>query len=77
MKIFDQKRLLEKMEVNPNEMDMKLTDLPPEICEHICQMLPSLSLFNMPTISEDFQNIATREIDLRHQKVKTYEAWNV
>jgi len=59
----------ENMEVNFNEMDMKLTDLPPEICEHICQMLPSLSLFNMPTISKDFQNIATREMELRHQKL--------
>ena len=52
------------------EEQLKLTSLPPEICEHICQMLPSLSLYNLPTISNEFATFANKEMKLRHKKVK-------
>merc|ERR1712227_618028 len=52
------------------EEQLKLTNLPPEICEHICQMLPSLSLYSLPTISNEFATFANKEMMLRHKKME-------
>ena len=54
------------------EEQLKLTNLPPEICEHICQMLPSLSLYSLPTISNEFATFANKEMMLRHKKVTVF-----
>merc|ERR1712227_524155 len=52
------------------EEQLKLTNLPPEICEHICQMLPSHSLYSLPTISNEFATFANKEMQLRHKKME-------
>ena len=56
---------------NISEMEekLRLTSLPPEVCEHIISMLPSLSLHNLPTISSDFASMAAREMEQRHSKL--------
>ena len=43
-----------------------LSLLPPELCDHICQLLPYLSLHCLPTISEQLCLTAEREINIRH-----------
>lgn len=47
-----------------------LAQLPPEVCERICQMLPSLSLYCLPTISNKLCLSAKREMNIRHSKMK-------
>ena len=47
-----------------------LTQLPPEICEKICQLLPSLSLNCLPTISNKLCLTAEKEINIRHRQLK-------
>ena len=49
--------------------EVRLTDLPAEITEHIVSMLPSLALYSLPTLSPDLATSAAREMAIRHQKV--------
>ena len=51
--------------------EVRLTDLPAEITEHIVSMLPSLALYSLPTLSPDLATSAAREMAIRHQKVVT------
>ena len=51
------------------EEEVRLTDLPAEITEHIVSMLPSLALYSLPTLSPDLATSAAREMAIRHQKV--------
>ena len=51
---------------NPDDLHI----LPPEICENICQLLPSLSLHCLQTISEKLCLTAEREINIRHKWLK-------
>ena len=55
--------------ISEMEEKLRLTSLPPEVCEHIISMLPSMSLHNLPTISSDFASMAAREMEHRHNKM--------
>ena len=55
---------------HPNSNPDHLNVLPPEICDHICQLLPSLSLHCLTTISEKLCLTAEKEMNIRHKCLK-------
>ena len=55
---------------HPNSNPDHLNLLPPEICDHICQLLPSLSLHCLTTISEKLCLTAEKEMNIRLRWLK-------
>ena len=63
---------MSEMTSSSSSDQVRLTNLPPEICEHIASMIPSLSLYSLPTLSPEFASIAAREMAQRHKKVNIF-----
>jgi hypothetical protein len=58
----------ESLRINRNPDHLEL--LPPKICQNICQLLPSLSLHCLTTISEKLCLTAEKEMNIRHRWLK-------
>lgn len=51
------------------EEEFTLTSLPPELCQKLCQFLPSLSLLELPLVTYNLGRLAMKEMELRHARL--------
>ena len=57
------------MPMYPEEGEPRLTDLPPELSEHLLQFLPSLSLLQLPLLHSGLGRQARQEVEARHARL--------
>ena len=53
----------------PEEGEPRLTELPPELSEHLLQFLPSLSLLQLPLLDSQLGRQARKEVEARHARL--------
>jgi len=51
------------------EEEATLTTLPPELCQQLCQLMPSLSLLQLPLVSSTLGRLARKEMEARHERL--------